>query len=227
MKLTSIEVNGKEPAFAEIHVLENQPYGIHLVLRNWKYNKAINGCSFFSNGTSIPTYIEGISYDQESGTWVYDYYCPAVSEDIEMKFWCNAKVEYPSINVKVVVDKGSIKEGKNVNEELVMPKISYGEFDGNVDIDLQGAYGISRDITIDAGKSDNYCSIKMKDENSKTIFEVGHYIDKKFGKVTIKDEGSTIRMNPDQFILNGKVVGVQEITIDGTTYPVLVAFPQT
>lgn len=226
MKLTTIEANGKEPAYAEIHVLENQPYGIHLVVRNWTYNKGINGCSFYSNGKAIPTYVEGISYDQDTGTWVMDYYCPTISEDLEMKYWCNAKIEYPSINVKVVVDKGSIKEGKNVNEALMMPKISYGEFDGDVDIDLQGAYGNSRNITIDAGASNNYCSVLMKDEDSNTIFEVGHYVDKTMGKATLKSKGSTIRMNPDKFILNGKVVAVQEITIEGTTYPILVALPQ-
>jgi hypothetical protein len=225
MKLNTIEANGKEPAFAEIHVLENEPYGIRLVLRNWTYNKMIGACSFYSGEKAVPTYVESISYEQETGTWVMDYYCPAVSEDVDLKYWCNSKNDFPSITVKVVVDKGSIRTGKDVNAELMMPKISYGEFDGDVDIDLQGAYGNSRSITIDAGASDNYCAVKMKDEDSKTIFEVGHYVDKTIGKVTVKGQGSTIRMNPDKFILNGKVVAVQEITIDGTTYPVLVALP--
>lgn len=226
MKLTTVKANGLEPAYAEIHVLENQPYGIHLVLENWTYNKGINGCSFYSGDKSVPTYVEGVSYDQETGTWVYDYYCPATSEDIDMEYWCNANIKYPSIHVKVIVDRGSVKEGKNVNSEMTMPKISYPEIDGDVDIDLQGAYGLTRNITIDAGKANNYCSVLMKDEDAKTLFEVGHYIDKKMGTSTIKAKGSTIRMNPDKFILNGRVVAVQEITIDGTTYPVLVAFPQ-
>lgn len=224
MKMIEVEYWNGKPCWAEVSVGKDEPFGIRLKVHGWTKNKGLNAASFKAHdGQEVETQVEGVSYDQASGDWVFDHYFKGREDSVQLDYTCNAKVELPDVHVKVNVDKGSVRCGKDaygesVGQTLTNPTVKYG---ATVDLSALG----SKPVQMELGNSNNTdAGLVMRDDTTE-IFSVKHSQQKKIGGKWYWQSGSTITLNADKVMFGDKMLAVQEVTIDGTAYPVLVAVP--